>query len=977
MPAPALATPPCSPFLLLTSAWPRHRRQAVQVPALRRPVRAEVCTLFHFPFFIDPWLGRASGAQLANPTPSDLLSRHVNKCHAAEKALLSSGSGSSAAALNSLGGGGRRKGTTAATRATTSKQACDQPSVGALHPLSCLPLYPFGVPRPPGFLPFSLRSSFFPFLSCLFFSSYLLSCRVPRPDAARRRASRVRPGWRALLPRVSVRRRRGAGWRWDARAGGGGGEARAWAWAWVRTVAAAAAGRHFIFGPGYFALGAAFDLSILRPFDCDLAWTLLVFLAFALILPPQFKFTFTDTLSHHSKMRHPQNTLHLRQVPPPDRPRRARAPVLALRLHPALRAPSVLVRLLFRAPVALLVVAVGGSDVGRDRGCGRRRRGRRAVFVRAAAGGGAGGMAGSGGGGGRRRGVERGEPDERVCGWFERREREGLPYSYAPSGPFSYAPGAGAGEFEYADSEHSGHSASASGGSRPASSAGGFARYCLRPSNPPAISMVMSFSSSDTDVDLCGVLLPLPCVSSIPFPLPLMTTMLTRFSFSRTTPPTSPTDMGGTPPRSTCTTCATTPPRLTTCTTTAPPEFSSAFGLMSLDDPNVLAGLATDGVPFFSGTTGTGRTGLTPGAGPSLPPLHAADGGARRSSMQLVPPQALAYQAYSPPSSSHSHSSHSHSQSSHSSHLPHQGQGQEPPQAQTPGTREAETRELREFWKAYMRTPLTGPPGDALGLQTPSANAGAGLGAGGMLGTPTAGRRTRNHPSQQQQQQQQQQGQQGAPTARTMHNADDLRSYEAAVLARKAPELVLRKPTRRPAPPPPPPPIFEFGRRRGSAGGALEGAAAGASQGQSQSSSLAGAFGFGQGPFPGTPTSASASASASEDGDEGEGSEGGSRPSFKRLPSQTLGAARDEAEEGEGWGSVWGGFVGAVDDCRGGSGKGRGRRRKEGGGGDTECEYVPGPPDDCAQGAAGGGPLQAPREEAERPCVANCAGVWD
>jgi hypothetical protein len=71
-------------------------------------------------------LGRAAGAQLANPTPSDLLSRHVNKCHAAEKALLSSGSGSSAAALNALGGGGRRKGTTAATRATTSKQACDQ-----------------------------------------------------------------------------------------------------------------------------------------------------------------------------------------------------------------------------------------------------------------------------------------------------------------------------------------------------------------------------------------------------------------------------------------------------------------------------------------------------------------------------------------------------------------------------------------------------------------------------------------------------------------------------------------------------------------------------------------------------------------------------------------------------------------------------------------------------------------------------------
>ncbi|KAJ7452807.1 hypothetical protein FB451DRAFT_1185500 [Mycena latifolia] len=48
-------------------------------------------------------------------------------------------------------------------------------------------------------------------------------------------------------------------------------------------------------------------------------------------------------------------------------------------------------------------------------------------------------------------------------------------------------------------------------------------------------------------------------------------------------------------------------------------------------------------------------------------------------------------------------------------------------------------------------------------------------------------------------------------SGRTMHNADDLHSYEAAVLARKAPELVPRKPARRqttsagPAPPSRPP----------------------------------------------------------------------------------------------------------------------------------------------------------------------------
>jgi uncharacterized C2H2 Zn-finger protein len=44
---------------------------------------------------------------------SDLLSRHVNKCHPNEKPLVSS--------IPS-----RRKGTSSASRATTSKQACDQ-----------------------------------------------------------------------------------------------------------------------------------------------------------------------------------------------------------------------------------------------------------------------------------------------------------------------------------------------------------------------------------------------------------------------------------------------------------------------------------------------------------------------------------------------------------------------------------------------------------------------------------------------------------------------------------------------------------------------------------------------------------------------------------------------------------------------------------------------------------------------------------
>ncbi|KAJ7496348.1 hypothetical protein B0H11DRAFT_2276488 [Mycena galericulata] len=346
-------------------------------------------------------------------------------------------------------------------------------------------------------------------------------------------------------------------------------------------------------------------------------------------------------------------------------------------------------------------------------------------------------------------------------------------------------------------------------------------------------------------------------------------------------------------------------------------EFSSAFGLMSLDDPNVLAGLAADGVPFFSqrapGSSSSssshshshshhsqaGHTGLTPGTGPGVGHTGLTPHGEKARAMQLVPP--LAYQAYPPLG-------------------PPAGVGVG---AQTPSTREAETRELREFWKAYMRTPLTGP-GDvsALGLQTPSANAGAALAAG--LGPPSAsGRRYRvaslpsvktpegemdAAPSYAAVHQPGQGGGGGGPQtqqARTMHN-DDLRSYEAAVLARKAPELTLRKPARRPTTSAgvsqpqqqqqqQPPPSFDFGAAGRERGGALEGA------GTSQSS-LAGAFGFagagygaapaGSGsvpnsPFPGTPSSnsASASASASDDGDD----EHSSRPAFKRLPSQTLG----------------------------------------------------------------------------------------
>ena len=195
--------------------------------------------------------------------------------------------------------------------------------------------------------------------------------------------------------------------------------------------------------------------------------------------------------------------------------------------------------------------------------------------------------------------------------------------------------------------------------------------------------------------------------------------------------------------------------------------FSSAFGLMSLDDPNVLAGLATDGQPFFSGLP------FTPGA----------SGG--QSGLSLATPtQDLI--------------------------------------AQLKGGREGgESKEMRDFWKQYLRTPLTGPnsSGVLLPLQTPT-------GPGVQLGQATLGGRpspTRRHsrvnslPSMKTpplfaedrlgsyqrpstgdhydshgnnapgQPSQGVAGGYSSTVRTTLHDTEDLKSYEQAVLARKAP----------------------------------------------------------------------------------------------------------------------------------------------------------------------------------------------
>lgn len=128
--------------------------------------------------------------------------------------------------------------------------------------------------------------------------------------------------------------------------------------------------------------------------------------------------------------------------------------------------------------------------------------------------------------------------------------------------------------------------------------------------------------------------------------------------------------------------------------------FSSAFGLMSLDDPNVLAGLATDGTPFFTKIEGENtsslskRSSVSEGAGSTTDASMSDKGSEDTSNTSL--------------SSSNDNSANASTTSL--------GLGGN---LATPGS-----REMREFWRQYMRTPLTGP-----GASTPLF---------GSLLTPTA-----------------------------------------------------------------------------------------------------------------------------------------------------------------------------------------------------------------------------------------------
>ena len=276
--------------------------------------------------------------------------------------------------------------------------------------------------------------------------------------------------------------------------------------------------------------------------------------------------------------------------------------------------------------------------------------------------------------------------------------------------------------------------------------------------------------------------------------------------------------------------------------------FSSAFGLMSIDDPDVIAGLQADGPQFFS----SAAMNMPPTQDPNATPMPKA---LRDRASQMV-----------------------------SVSLP------------TPGlARDVETRELRDVWKQYIHTPLTGPapavldgvallpPGSRLPM-SPHGSRRARVNSLPSAKTPTGEIVEYVNGSHQ--------DANGTSSLRkTLHgNSDDLRSYEAAVLARKAPTLNFpnksRGSTSSASPPNPP-------NRGITTGNGSNYALSRPSSSSSGSSSLAFALDQSGSPasFPRVkvniaPPQPGAAFSSRESSVSEELSS--DRPSFKRLPSQTL-----------------------------------------------------------------------------------------
>ncbi|KAI0258104.1 hypothetical protein BC834DRAFT_137070 [Gloeopeniophorella convolvens] len=240
--------------------------------------------------------------------------------------------------------------------------------------------------------------------------------------------------------------------------------------------------------------------------------------------------------------------------------------------------------------------------------------------------------------------------------------------------------------------------------------------------------------------------------------------------------------------------------------------FSSAFGLMSLDDPDVIAGLS-DGAPFFDGALING--------GGSAPTASWGDGPTPRGN---------------PGAGGEKDGQHS-----------HQGSQNHPP-APTPSG----LKELKDMWKQYMRTPLSGQPLAHEHHAGGSPKRERGLTRVASLPsvkTPSAASAAWGDPMRGAPQPQPQYAGVGPSYARTHNHPDDLRSYEQAVLARRAPLTLHLAP-----------------RRRGNT---------------TSTAPVPSDKGVGSGSS-GSPAGSDERASPAADSD-------GARPNFKRLPSQTLG----------------------------------------------------------------------------------------
>jgi hypothetical protein len=289
---------------------------------------------------------------------------------------------------------------------------------------------------------------------------------------------------------------------------------------------------------------------------------------------------------------------------------------------------------------------------------------------------------------------------------------------------------------------------------------------------------------------------------------------------------------------------------------------------MSIDDPNVISGLSVDGAPFFSSAAMN-----MPPQDPNVTPMPVKQRDRGNTvSTSLPPPPGLA--------------------------------------------RETETRELRDFWKAYIHTPLVAPSpsepetttqsGTAPSQRHPSSPNGTRrvrVASLPSVKTPTADVIEYVNGSQYASTPLASHGANGSAARATLNgNADDLRSYEAAVLARKAPKLNFalrrgRETTSASSASPPEPPSREitistvdgnYAASRPSSSSSSSSLAfvfggdhARSSTSYSQSrDSLTGAL---DGSYTNPPSSSRESSVSAEAPSD--------RPSFKRLPSQTLGPA--------------------------------------------------------------------------------------